>query len=43
MEGFGEPLPKYSDEEKSSYRLIKQINRNNSLLRLIIGLQIISF
>jgi len=43
MEHFGELLPGFSDEEKSSYRLIKQINLNNSLLRVIIGLQIIFF
>jgi hypothetical protein len=43
MEHFGELLSGFSDEEKSSYRLIKQINLNNSLLRVIIGLQIILF
>ncbi len=43
MEHFGELLSGFSDEEKSSYRLIKQINLNNSLLRVIIGLQIIFF
>ncbi len=43
MEHFGELLSGFSDEEKSSYRLIKQINLNNSLLRVIIGLQVIFF